>query len=279
MITYNQEMYIRQAVESVLSQDTDFPYELVIGDDCSTDDTSAICLELQQENPEKIRLLVREQNLGMAGNFFSTLKECSGQYLAILEGDDFWTDSHKLQRQADFLDANPNFTIVFTRTETFYQDQDREGHEIPGASLKEFTMENLLKVNFIANCSVMYRQNIVVKFPDWFSRMDMLDWPLHVLYAQQGGIGFIDEKMAAYRIHSQSNYSSRKALQNYFGIYHFYTVINLHLNYKYAKLIHQLQSRTCQKIARLSRVEGHWLDFFRFSILKYLHLARSLLVR
>ena len=102
MITYNQERYISQAIESVLSQQTDFSYEIVVGEDFSTDNTREVCREYQQRYPDKIRLLERDKNLGMAGNFLSTFKECNGQYLAVLEGDDYWVNPHKLQSQVDF---------------------------------------------------------------------------------------------------------------------------------------------------------------------------------
>src|SRR5665647_3605762 len=104
MTTYNQDQYIRQGIESVLAQQASFAYELVIGEDCSTDGTRAICRAYQQQHPETIRLLAREKNLGAAENFLSALAECSGEYLAILDGDDFWPNPLKLQEQADCLD-------------------------------------------------------------------------------------------------------------------------------------------------------------------------------
>src|SRR5690349_6525722 len=107
MISYNHERFIAQAIESVLSQRVKFPYEIVIGDDHSTDATPSIIADFHRRYPDKIVPFLREKNLGMAPNFMQILASCGGQYVALLEGDDFWTSKDKLQRQVDFLDANP----------------------------------------------------------------------------------------------------------------------------------------------------------------------------
>ncbi len=103
MITYNHEQYIEQAVRSVMMQETDFDYELVIGEDCSTDRTREIVLRLKEEFPDKIRLLLPEKNLGMIPNFVATYEACRGEYIALCEGDDYWTHPKKLQIQVDYM--------------------------------------------------------------------------------------------------------------------------------------------------------------------------------
>jgi glycosyltransferase involved in cell wall biosynthesis len=250
MLTYNQEQYVGQAIESILTQKVNFIYQIVIGEDCSTDRTGEICQKFKARYPDKIRLLEREKNLGMAGNFFATLKECDGQYLAILEGDDFWIDPLKLQKQADFLDAHPEYALVFGRTLTFYQEDGHLGQEIPPPEANSYALEDLLRNNFIATCSVMYRNGLVSKFPDWLGKLEMLDWPTHILHAQLGKIGFIDNPVARYRIHAQSNYSSRKKIVNYRSILKFYRAINLHLGTNYAPLIYRLQCWVCREISK-----------------------------
>lgn len=277
MITYNQQEYIEQAIESVLMQKTDFKFELIIGEDCSTDDTLKICQMYQQKHPSQIRLLARENNLGMARNFLATLQQCHGEYLAILEGDDLWTDPLKLQKQADFLDTHPDFAMVFTRTEFFYQDIDRPGYEMPQPGQEPYTLESLLKSNFIPTCSVMYRQGTVMHLPDWLNRLEMLDWPLHVLHAERGKIGFLDERMAKYRIHSAGTYSSRKITQNYKSVLKFYNVINRYLGRTYRKAIHGYQMIICKEMSRLSEEEGARVDHLRYKILTIWHQVRAAL--
>lgn len=97
MITYNHEPFIREAIEGVLMQQSTFPYELVIGEDYSTDRTRDICIEYQQKHPDKIRLLLNEKNLGVMPNFIQTLNACSSKYIALCEGEDYWTDPLKPQ--------------------------------------------------------------------------------------------------------------------------------------------------------------------------------------
>ena len=112
MITYNHEKYIKQAIESILMQECNFDYEIVIGEDASTDNTRKIILELKNKFPAKFILLLHNENVGMMNNFVGVLQKAKGKYIALLEGDDYWTDSLKLQKQVDFLEANPGFGLV-----------------------------------------------------------------------------------------------------------------------------------------------------------------------
>ena len=276
MITYNQEKYVAQAIDSILAQQADFPYELVIGEDCSTDGTHAICQAYQQQYPGIVRLLVREKNLGMAANFFSTFAECTGEYLAILEGDDFWPDPFKLQKQVDYLDANPGHALVFARTEAFFQDLDRPGYEIPPPDAEPFTLDNLLKVNYIATCSVMYRRELVTDLPLWLTRLDMIDWPLHILYAQRGAIGFINETMAKYRLHPGGSFSSRRVADNHRSTLDFYQLIRPYLGPEHRKAIFRSQARTCKALGRLSWAERNWSGTIRYALLALLYYIRRM---
>src|SRR5687768_16687744 len=107
MITYNHEAFVAQAIESVLMQKTDFDFELVIGEDCSTDKTREIVNGYKSKYGERIRVLLPAKNLGINRNLKQTLLACQGRYIALLEGDDYWTSSLKLQKQVNFLDTHP----------------------------------------------------------------------------------------------------------------------------------------------------------------------------
>ena len=115
MITYNHELFIGPAIESALAQKVNFDYEVVIGEDCSTDGTRAVVMDFQRRYPDIIKILLRERNIGGFRNMESTLAACGGQYLAILEGDDYWTRPDKLRKQVDFLDAHPDRAICCHR--------------------------------------------------------------------------------------------------------------------------------------------------------------------
>lgn len=109
-ITYNHEKYVERALRSVLEQETDFPFEVIVGEDCSTDSTRKIIHELQKEYPKQVKPLFREKNLGRpTKNVYETMMKCQGEYVAFLEGDDYWSDKHKLQKQVDFLEAHPEY--------------------------------------------------------------------------------------------------------------------------------------------------------------------------
>lgn len=113
-ITYNHEKYVEKALRSVLAQETDFAFEVVVGEDCSTDNTAEILKRVAAEYPDKVRLFLREENTGGRPtlNVYETTMRCTGKYLAYLEGDDYWTDVHKLQKQVDFLKAHPEYVAV-----------------------------------------------------------------------------------------------------------------------------------------------------------------------
>jgi len=111
VITYNHEKYIRQAMDGILMQKVDFEYEIIIGEDCSTDNTRGILLEYKEKYPDKIKLILHEQNIGMHNNINSVIRECffGGKYIAVCEGDDYWVDPYKLKKQVDFLQKNNEY--------------------------------------------------------------------------------------------------------------------------------------------------------------------------
>ena len=134
-ITYNHEKYVRKALLSVLQQETDFSFEVIVGEDCSTDNTRLILQEIKEQYPDQVKLLFREKNLGRPTlNVYQTSMECKGKYVAYLEGDDYWTDPKKLQKQVDFLETHPEY-IAVTHTCKLVDEED---HDI--------TDEDILKV-------------------------------------------------------------------------------------------------------------------------------------
>src|SRR4030042_404695 len=111
IIVYNHEKYIRDCLDGALAQKVNFDYEIVVSEDCSTDNTREILLEYQKKHPDKIKLFFNEKNLGLSGNWLKSWTRCDGDYMAICEGDDYWIDPDKLQKQVEFLEANPGFAL------------------------------------------------------------------------------------------------------------------------------------------------------------------------
>ena len=209
MITYNHEMFIEKAIEGVLMQKTNFPVELVIGEDCSTDRTREICLKYKNEYPDRIKLLLREKNLGIMGNFIDTLQSCTGRYIALCEGDDYWTDPYKLQKQADFLDANAGFSICFHSVKVLKRNRlrrDKITRDVPETT----DIYTLAEGNYIHTPSVMYRRRgEVLKEFEKAAGLSVGDYVLHMFHARYGKIKKIPDAMAVYRIHEGGVWSLR----------------------------------------------------------------------
>jgi glycosyltransferase involved in cell wall biosynthesis len=202
MISFNQEPFVARAVEGVLMQKTTFPIELVVGDDHSTDGTREILTTLQRERPDVIRLLPSERNLGAIRNFTRTIGTCRGQYVALLDGDDYWTSPCKLQLQADFLDLHPECASCFHRVTSVFEDGHSEP-TYPAGRMPAYTLDDILLRNFIPTCSMVFRNRLFDSFPAWYFEKPVIgDWELHVLNAQFGKIGYLDEDMGVYRIHA-----------------------------------------------------------------------------
>ena len=243
MITYNHEPFIAQAIESVLMQQTDFAFELVIGEDCSTDATRNLVRSYAAKYPNKINALLHSKNLGPAhspgkNNFVSVLKSCRGKYIALLEGDDYWTDPHKLQKQVNFLDRESDFAVCFHNAKIIYENNAQEPQNYcPATHKKEFSLEDLLGENFIPTCSVVYRNGLIEKFPEWFYKTVMADWPLHILNAQMGRIGYIENTMGVYRIHSGGIWSGENEMQKFRHTLALYKVFQTHLSIQYQPII------------------------------------------
>jgi len=251
MNTYNHVRYVRQAMESVLMQKVNFEHELVIGEDCSTDGTREIVLEFARRYPDRIRLLPRVRNLGPRENWIETLQACRGQYIAVLEGDDYWSSVHKLQKQADFLDAHPDFSICFHAIRHISDDPNMqprsEGYRSPRKSV--FTLEDILLYNFIPTASVMFRNGLIGEIPDWFRYARPLDWPTHILNARHGKIGFINEVMGVYREHAAGASRSMKYVEWIAEFIRMLELVNAELGFRYDATI---RSAICAWYFRLA---------------------------
>ncbi len=209
-LTFNQERYITEALDSVLAQECDFDFECIVADDCSTDGTREILRRYRQRHPDRIRLILRETNVGARSNLADALLQCSGEYVAVLDGDDYWTSSQKLQKQVRFMDAHPDCALSFHGVQAV--DENGAPHEMEACSPRpeRSEIEDLLAENFIATCTVMYRWGLVESLPDWWDKTWVSDYSLHVLHAAHGWIGFIDEIMAAYRVHESGMWSGQR---------------------------------------------------------------------
>jgi glycosyltransferase involved in cell wall biosynthesis len=243
MITYRQEAYIAQAVESALTQETTFEVEIVIGEDCSPDGTRRVLLELEEKYPGRLRLLLHEENLGMSRNLEATLRACRGKYIAILEGDDYWTCSTKLEQQVQALEEDPSCVICFHNVEAIDEAAGSRTLLCRPDQKQRSTFHDLLVNNFIPTCSVLYRNGLIERIPEWMHGLGMADWPLHLLNAEHGDILYLDGVMAAYRSHPGGVWSSRGVASQCRQLVRVYECIDAHFGGQYHREIAQLKRR------------------------------------
>jgi hypothetical protein len=176
----------------------------------------------------------------MLRNFAKTYHACEGEYVAILEGDDFWTCPSKLQKQVDFLDKSSGTAICFHRTRVYYEDESASEYLDPLNHCEFSTIENLLEENYIQTCSAMFRNKLFGDFPDWFFAGIIGDYPLHILNAGYGNIGYIDEVMGAYRIHSAGVWSmqtDKNFVRNYSAAIKMYEHVDAHFQNRFHSII------------------------------------------
>lgn len=247
MLAYNHEQFISQAVESVLMQTTEHPYEIVIGEDCSTDDTRAIVVDLAKSHPDRIVCRLANRNQGAIPNLIRTIEMCRGQYVVILEGDDYWTSPRKLQVQIEALDAHPDWAICFHPAECRYEDGSTGPPFLPHRWKKPVaTLTDLFASNFIPTSGAMFRNRLCWPLPEWYAELPLGDWPLHMLNAAHGKIGFLPEPMSVYRIHSQGMWSSQELGSKLTAIFRMLTAVDHHFEGKYRKEIDANRLQTVQ---------------------------------
>ena len=248
MTSYNQEKYIAEAISSILLQQVNFDYEIVIGEDASTDQTREIVLAFAEKYPDKIRVLLREadaaerdraRGLGGKTNFVNGLQSCRGEFVALLDGDDYWTDSHKLQKLVNYLEKHPECSLSFHDATVLFEDDSEAPRPLYPATQKEITTlaEMVSSGVFPVPCTVLFRNKIFGELPASFDNVVNGDWLLFALLAQHGDFGYLNEVMAAYRIHAAGFWSRLNTKQRLEQHTKTYEAINAQLNFKYDREI------------------------------------------
>lgn len=216
-ITYNHEAYIREALDGFVAQHVDFPLEVIVADDASTDDTPGIIRQYAAQYPDLIRPILRAENVGIHANLTDALSAARGEYLALCEGDDYWTDPSKLSKQVEFLDQHPETAVCFHPVRVVWTAEgERNGlaesvirrieqivlRELPRPSwMGDLSLDALISRNFIQTNSVIYRR--MPRYDDIPAEIMPLDWYLHVRHAARGDIALLPDVMSVYRRHPQ----------------------------------------------------------------------------
>ncbi|WP_417237038.1 glycosyltransferase [Bizionia paragorgiae] len=213
MITYGHEHYIKQAIDGVLMQNVSFGIELIIADDTSPDNTENIVNKIIKSHPNGgyIKYTKHTKNKGMMPNFIWALQQSKGKYIALCEGDDYWTDPLKLQKQVDFMESKPEMVFSFHNVATI-NEKNESGLFFKFENFKDRTI--IPKNRFIAKggggfgtASTLFKKEIIEDLPDYFKEATVGDMPLALLAISKGEIGYLEENMACYRLMSSSSWS------------------------------------------------------------------------
>jgi glycosyltransferase involved in cell wall biosynthesis len=216
MITYNHAPYIAQAIEGVLQQKTNFPFELVIGEDCSTDGTREIVFKYPKKYPNIIRVITSDANVGMKKNSYRTTKACRGKYVAFCEGDDYWHHVDKLQKQFDYMESHPGCGLVSADCDIYYNGSNKfkrsfnynRGFQSPA----NFSIEQVLfqEGAWIWTCTVMIRRNLyeqVIQNDLYLYQNEQLfvgDLQIWAEMTLLSEVTYIPETLATYRVLDES---------------------------------------------------------------------------
>lgn len=252
IITYNQERYIEQAIRSVLDQRTNFDFEIVIGEDISKDRTREICQRLADEHPTKVRLLARDKNLGMVENHRQTHYAARGQYISMLEGDDYWIDDEKLQKQVDFLDSHPDCCLCFHNVIVYDRDSNDEWLYVPENWPAVSGLAEILRESHINTSSVLMRNGLFDRFPERDESPLMADWPFYIYLASFGYFGYLPDVMTCYRHHAGGTWMNAPLDKQIAAVNKMYDTADAFYQRKHHDLIESLKER----FAALAAVEG-----------------------
>lgn len=212
--TYNHELYIRQCLEGFVMQKASFKFEVLIHDDASTDKTADIIREYEAQYPDIIKPIYQTENqyskkTGIMKTF--QYPRVKGKYIALCEGDDYWIDPLKLQKQVDFMEGHPNHSLCFHAHNNEYSNGKSDAIRRYSTDMIECPMEDIIMGGggFMATNSMVYKAGIHKSYPEWVKMCPVGDLPLMLLLSTKGSVGYINEIMSCYRISSIGSWSQR----------------------------------------------------------------------
>jgi glycosyltransferase involved in cell wall biosynthesis len=220
VVTFNQEKYIRRALEGVLLQQYDYEREIIVCDDCSTDNTVEIAHSILDGMPNAV-IYSNESNLGITKNYQRAFSRCSGEYVLIVEGDDYWLDPLKVKKQVEFMDTNPMFSMC---AHLFYKQQEDIDvfhiPEIPKEGILVFDTKDLISdpaivSNFTTCC---YKRSLLGKISSQIFEVISFDWMINIAMGHLGSMARLNEPMSVYRISSAGAWSGASKLDQLNGM-------------------------------------------------------------
>jgi glycosyltransferase involved in cell wall biosynthesis len=258
MLAYNHGRFIEQAILGVIEQDCGFEFELLIGDDCSNDDTWEKCTAFQRRYPSRIRLVRSDLNVGMHNNFFRLLSRARGQFIALCEGDDFWISPKKLRVQVDYLEENTDCAFVFHNALVGPDCSPHNTHLFNSVAPRTSDIHSLIEKDwFVPTASIVYRSAHLSPFPVETVTFPSGDLALQILLAANGKPHYFDEPMSVYRqdansVTSRFKRSPESLLKYGEAFVGMLKILDETLGFKYHKSFAKRANRTV-----------HWMDFIK----------------
>ncbi len=266
IVTYNQEPYVARAIEGALQQQTDFKVEIVVGEDCSTDGTREIVLRYQRQHPARVRVITSERNVGALDNSNRVLKACRGRYLAFCDGDDYWTDPHKLQKQVDFLEAHPEYSLCCHDVKVVC-DGVPKTRRFTEFTADTFLFDDAVTDHFISTSSIVCRRELTPTIPPWFKGCRSVDIFMELLLLDQGPGHYMHETMSV-KVDNPGGISRipverAKHVRCFLRMYH---SLNLHTQGRHRDVLHRRMARLNLVLARENLKAGRVTSFFRHAL-------------
>jgi glycosyltransferase involved in cell wall biosynthesis len=233
--TYNQENFIAETLDGILMQKTNFNFEIVIGEDCGTDNTIDILKKYKIKYPDKIKLLDSIKNYGIELNLLRTIKKCIGKYIAICDGDDYWIDENKLQNQVDFLEKNQDYGTIATLRKDFIQEHNILKNIIKSfsESYKTISFENFLYKNFITPSTVLFRKKLMLDYIVLYDKHEEItfnDYNFFIFFSHKMKVAKSNERTIVYRVLFESGSRSKDVKKIWEFRKRFYNGLKLYLS-------------------------------------------------
>lgn len=266
ILTYNHSQYINQCIESVLMQKTNFQFEIVIGEDCSKDGTREICQKYTELYPNIVKLIISDSNVGISENSKRTYEACKGKYIAFCEGDDYWIDPYKLQKQVSFLENNIDYSLCFHNA--FIENLNNPGKvsSFPIDRNKNvFTTKDIFKNKwFIPTASIVCRTKYLpLNIKDVNEKFVSGDMLLQLIQSKYGKIYCFREFMSVYRFGTKYSVTKQNSIKSL-----------LHLK-KYVDMLNKINIEVFDGVYTkevLYRKRKYYLSVVKYYLLKIFHI-------
>ncbi len=253
-LVYNHEPFLKEAIEGVVNQQCDYTIELMLGEDCSTDNSRAVISHYASLYPDIVKPIFNEKNIGYIANSIKLMKACRGKYVATMEGDDYWIDVHKIQKQVDFLEANPDYSACFCKVKYI----DEQGNEMPqyhpAPKKDDLDFADIIAKHYIPTPGYIFRKNLPDPMPEFYLNDPIsMDLPIEIIAAEQGKTKYMRDVMAVHRSHAggiTKNAEQIKKIED--GEFLLYEKAMLHYGKKYETIFYN----KLREVARTNMIYG-----------------------